>query len=447
MDSLSRFSSLSASLLDQAKRLGATAADILISESVSLSVSQRLREPETLERAQALELGLRVFTGKRSASVSTTDLSREALNLLTERAVAMSRLAPEDPHAGLLPKTALAASFSDFNLRDEAEPDVHRLQALAAEAEDAALSTAGITNSEGADAGWSASRVFLATSEGFAGGYASTMHQLSVSVLAGKDDGMQRDYDFSMARHGGDLEAPSKLGKKAAEKALRKLNPRKVSSQETTVVFDPEMASSLLSQFAGAINGASVARGTSFLKSAMGTKVFAPGIRIVDDPTRKRGLGSKPFDAEGMAATPLVLVEGGVLSHWLLDHRSANQLKLASNGRAARGAGSPPSPSSTNLWMEPGTVSPEGLMKDIKSGFYVTEAFGMGINLTTGDYSQGASGFWIENGEIAYPVSEITIAGKLQDMFQQLTPANDLIFRTRTNAPTLRIERMIVAGS
>lgn len=441
------FDQLAASLLDQTKRLGASGADVLLTESVSLSVSQRLREPETLERAQAAELGLRVFMGKRSANVSTTDLSENALRLLAERAVAMARLAPEDPHAGLLPTKALASSFEEMDLHDAGEPDVRHLQSLAAEAEDAALSVSGITNSEGADAAWSTSRVFLATSEGFAGGYASSMHQLSVSVLAGKDTGMQRDYDFSMARYAADLNAPAKLGKKAAEKALRKLNPKKISSQETTVVFDPEMASGLLAQFGGAINGASVARGTSFLKSAMGTQIFAPGIRIMDDPTRKRGLGSKPFDAEGMAAKPLALVEDGILAHWLLDHRSANQLKLTSNARATRGTGSPPNPSSTNLWLEPGTLTPQALMKDIKSGFYVTETFGMGINLTTGDYSQGAAGFWIENGELAFPVSEITIAGKLQDMFKQSTPANDLTFRTRTNAPTLRIERMTVAGS
>jgi PmbA protein len=288
--------------------------------------------------------------------------------------------------------------------------------------------------------------VALVTSGGFAGSYATTNISVSVSVIAGEGTGMERDYDFASTRHGGDLGDPEAVGRNAANLALKRLNARRVKSQSVPVVFDPRVSNSLLGHFAGAINGVSIARGTSFLKDRMGQLIFAPGIRIVDDPHIVRGIRSKPFDGEGVANRQMNLVEDGVLKTWILDSASARQLKLTSTGHAARGTGGPPSPSTSNLYLVPGTRSPAALISDIAQGFYVTELIGMGVNGVTGDYSRGASGFWIENGQIAYPVNEVTIAGNLNGMFASMTPANDLVFRYGTNAPTLRIEGMTIAG-
>lgn len=327
------------------------------------------------------------------------------------------------------------------------EPDSEWLLQQCDIAEEAALSQTGITNSEGASASFSRNQVTLATSTGFCHHYSGTSSSLSVSVLAGEGTAMERDYDYSLVRYRENLPAAEEIGIKAAKNALRRLGSRKVSSRQAPVIFDPRVGKQLLSSFAGAISGSAIARGTSFLKDKRGEEVFSPAVTIIDDPRRVRGLASKPFDAEGLPASRLVLAEKGVLKEWLLHCRSARQLGMASNGRASRGLSSSPSPSATNLYIEAGKASPEALMKDIESGFYVTETFGMGINTVTGDYSQGAAGFWIEKGEIAYPVSEMTIAGKLQDMFKQMTPANDLAFKYRTNTPTLRIDRMTIAGS
>jgi PmbA protein len=305
----------------------------------------------------------------------------------------------------------------------------------------------GVTNSEGGGASFSRSAVSLATSEGFFGRYAGTSHSIGVAVLAGEGMNMQMDHDSASSRHGGDLDASDMIGKRAGERAVAKLNPRKVQSQAVPIIFDPRVSSGLVGHFAGAISGASIARGVSFLKDRMGQKVFAPGIQIIDDPHRRRGLRSKPFDGEGVANIRRALIADGVLTTWLLDCASARQLGLQTTGHAARGTGGPPSPAPTNLYMEAGKASPEELMSDIKTGFYVTDLMGMGVNGVTGDYSRGASGFWIENGKISYPVAEVTIAGNLKDMFAKLVPANDLTFRYSTNAPTVRIEGMTVAGA
>lgn len=258
---------------------------------------------------------------------------------------------------------------------------------------------------------------------------------------------MERDYDYSSARYSADLRKPEDVGKRAGERAIARLNPRQVSSQKVPVVFDQDSASGLLGHFAGAISGASIARGVSFLKDKMGANIFTPGIDIIDDPHRIRGLRSKPFDGEGVGNAKQLLIENGVLKCWLLDTASARQLGLTSNGHAARGTGGPPSPSTTNLYMAPGKLSHDELIADIKQGIYVTELMGFGVNGVTGDYSRGAAGFWIENGKIAYPVSGVTIAGNLKDMFRNLTPANDLEFRHGTNAPTVRVEGMTLAGA
>ncbi|HEY7978611.1 MAG TPA: TldD/PmbA family protein [Rhizomicrobium sp.] len=435
------------SLIQAARKAGADAADALLVESVAAGVTYRLGKLEDVERAESTDLGLRVFVGARVAFVSSNDLSKDRLAGLPERAVAMARLAPEDKYAGLAPKELLAREFPSLDLEDKNEPSTELLIERARDVEGAAMAVKGITNSEGGGASFGRSSIALATSEGFRGGYASTSHGIGVAVLGGEGTGMERDYAESSARHASDMEAPGAVGKRAGERTIKRLNPRQAKSQRAAVVYDPRVSASLIGSFAGAISGSSIARGVSFLKDKMGQAVFGPSINIIDDPHRVRGQRSKPFDGEGVANRKMALIENGVLTAWLLDTASAKQLGLTTNGHAARGTGGPPSPSTTNLYMSPGKLSPEELMADIKDGFYVTETMGFGVNGVTGDYSQGASGFWIENGKIAYPVSGVTIASNLKDMFLNLTPANDLEFRHGTNAPTIRVEGMTIAGS
>jgi PmbA protein len=434
-------------LIRAARAAGADAADALLVEGVSASVSYRLGKLEDVERAEGVDLGLRVFVGQRVAFVSSSDLSNDALSELPERAVAMARLAPEDKYAGLAPRELLAKSFPELDIEDASEPSAETLIERARAVEGAAMAVPGITNSEGGGASFSRNGVALATSEGFFGRYAGTSHSIGVAVLAGEGTAMERDYDSASARHAADLESAESVGRRAGEQTVARLNPRKAKSQAVPVVYDPRVSGGLIGHLASAINGASIARGVSFLKDRMDQAVFAPNITIVDDPHRLRGLRSKPFDGEGVSNHRAALIENGVLKTWLLDCASAKQLGLKSNGHAARGTGGPPSPSVTNLYMMPGSVSRDALIADIRQGFYVTELMGMGVNGVTGDYSRGATGFWIENGKIAYPVSEVTIAGNLKDMFANLTPANDLVFRHGTNAPTCRIEGMTVAGA
>ena len=436
-----------AQLIQAAKKAGADAADALLVESVSSSVSYRLGKLEDVERSESADLGLRVFIGQRVAFVSSTDFSADALAALAPRAVAMAKLAPEDQFACLAPRERLAKAIPDLELEDKDEPSAQWLIDQARASEGAAMAVAGVTNSEGGGASFGRSAIALATSEGFVGGYAGTSLSIGVAVLAGEGVGMERDYDHASARHVCDLDSAEKIGRSAGEKAVARLNPRKVKSQGVPVIFDPRVSAGLVGNFAGAISGASIARGVSFLKDRLGKQVFADGISIIDDPHIKRGQRSKPFDGEGVANRKQALIEKGVLTTWLLDCSSAKQLGLETTGHAARGTGGPPRPAASNLYMAAGKLSPKELMADIVSGFYVTELMGMGVNGVTGDYSQGAAGFWIENGEIAFPVSEITIAGNMKDMFLNLTPADDLVFRYGTNAPTIRVEGMTIAGS
>lgn len=439
---------LASMLVERARHAGAEAAEVLIAESASLSVSWRLGRLEDVERSEGRDIGLRVFIGKKQATVSSTDTSQAALQPMIERAIAMARAAPEDPWCGLADKAQLARDWPDLDIEDKTPPlSAEELAALAAEAEEAALAVKGVTNSGGASAGTGRSTATLVTSAGFAGTYAGTSSSFSCSVLAGEGTAMERDYDYSSMRHKADLEKPADIGRRAGEKAVKRLNPRKVNSQAVPVVYDPRVSGGLVGHLAGAISGSAIARGTSFLKKAMGQRIFPESISIVDDPHMKRGLRSKPFDGEGVANKRMTLVEDGVLTTWLLDTATARQLGLESTGHAARGTGGPPSPSTTNLYMEAGCLTVKELIADIRVGLYITELIGMGVNGVTGDYSRGASGFWIENGEIAYPVSEITVAGNLKDMFLNLTPADDLEFRYGTNAPTIRVEGMTIAGT
>ncbi len=438
-------------LLDQASRLGADASDAVLFDTTHASTSLRLGKPEGLERAESKAVGLRVFVGQSSAIVSASDTNKSSLEELAQRAVDMARITPPDADSTLAPESLYSRNPADLDLCDHDEPDMQWLSGQCKEAEEAALEVKGITNSEGADASYSLSSINLAIHNGkslvFCEGYNSSHFSISVSVLAGEGTGMERDYDYTSTRFRNDLDDAEIVGLNAANRTLKRLNPRKVPTCQVPVIFDPRVSRSLLSTLASAISGGSIARGSSFLKDSLHQEIFAPSITIIDNPHIKRGLGSRPFDGEGVKNSKRIIVENGVLTTWLLDMRTANKLKMTTTGHAARGIASPPSPSSSNLYIEKGALTPAELMEDIDSGLYLTETFGMGINTTTGDYSQGAAGFWIENGEITYPVSEITIAGNLRDMFKQMTAANDLVFRYATNAPTVRIDRMTVAGT
>ena len=433
-------------LLTTAKAKGADAGDAVHIESISLAIAQRLGNPEKLERSESADIGLRVFAGKSQAIVSSSDISPEALGELAERAVAMAKSVPEDPYCGLAEPDQLATEFADIDSFDSNEPSAETLVDWANRAEDAARAVEGVTNSEGAEAGWGQATVSVAATNGFSQTYSGSHYSLSTSVLAGEGKEMERDYDYSGAGFAEDLRSPEDIGRTAGEKAVKRLNPKKVETAQVPVVYDSRAARSLISHFAAAVNGSSIARDTSFLKDSMGELVFGEGITIVDDPHRRRGLRSKPFDAEGVANQRREVIQNGRLTTWFLDLRSSRQLGLETTGHAARGTGSPPGPSATNLYIEAGEQNPEDLIKDIDSEFYVTELIGFGVNGLTGDYSRGASGYWIENGEIAYPVSEMTIAGNLKDMFLNLTPANDLVFRYGVDAPTIRVDGMTMAG-
>lgn len=437
-----------ASLVAQAKRAGADAADAIVAQSRGLEVAYRLGERESLERAESLDLGLRVFVGDRSASVATGDLSEKTLASLVERAVAMAKAAPPDPSVRLADPGQVSDGVmpAGLDLIDPDEPSPEILSEFAKTAEAAALGVAGVKNSEGGSAGWARTDVALAMTNGFAGTYGRTSISVSATAIAEKDGAMERDYDYGAATHRADLKDATEIGRTAGERAVRRVGARRVKSQSVPVVFEQRLAGGLVRSLAGAINGAAIARGVSFLKDKMGEQLFHESIRIVDDPLRPRGMASRPFDGEGLPVAAMDLITDGVLQTWTLDLRSAGKLGLSSNGRASRGIGSPPSPSATNLDMLPGAQSPAEMIAEIENGLFVTELIGHGGDIATGDYSRGASGYWIENGEIAYPVNELTIASNLTDMFLAMRPANDLIRRGSVNAPTLRIDGMTIAG-
>ncbi len=434
-------------LLAEARRAGADAADAVLFRSTSVSVERRLGQMEALERSEASDLGLRVFMGARSAIVSASDVAPSRFAGLAARAVAMARIVPDDPFAGLAAEAAPARDPGPLDLEDAAEPDLATLIERAQTAEEAALLVSGVTNSEGGSAGYSRTAVHLATSAGFAGQYARTSHSVSASVLAGSGTGMQRDYAYHRTVRLADLEDAVAIGRRAGDRAVARLNPRQPETAKLPVVYDPRVSGSLLGHLSSAINGAAIARGTSFLKDRLGQRLFPAGTTIIDDPLRVRGLSSRPFDGEGVPTARRAIVQDGVLTTWLLDSRSARQLGMASTGHAARGTSGPPSPSATNLYLEAGRQSPAALMADIGLGLYVTEFLGASLNPNTGDYSRGASGFMIRGGAIAEPVAEITVAGNLLEMWAHLAAADDLEFRRGTDAPTVRIDGMVVAGA
>ena len=430
-----------------AKRAGADAADALAIQSADLSTSIRHGHPEAIERAESNGIGLRVFVGESSATLSTSDVRPDALQALAEQAVAIARAAPADPFARLADASQLATTIAAIDLADEASPSIDYLQQLARETEAAGRSISGITNSEGADASASRHTIALATSHGFVGSYESSAYSLSTSLIAGSGDAMQRDYDYATTRHLNDLPSAESIGINAANRALARLSPRKIPSQQAVVYFEPRVGKQLISAFVGAISGSSITRGTSFLKDAMGEQIFSRNLFITDDPLRPRGLSSRPFDAEGIAGVKRDFIANGTLTSWLLDTRSANLLGLVTTGHASRGLASAPHPSCTNLYLHGGEQTPDEIFAQLGDGFYVTETIGHGANLLTGDFSVGAGGFWLEGGKKTFPISEVTIAGNLREMFRHLVAANDLEFRYGVNVPTLAIPKLTIAGS
>ena len=437
---------IAADLVSRARKLGATDADAMAVEQSNVSVSIREGAVEDLERSEATGVGLRVFAGKSSAIISGSVLTSESLQKLAERAVAMAKAAPPDEFCGLADPSQLAKGSIDLDLVSADEPSVELLKSMAIDAERFALDVNGVSKSIGSGASASNYFVALASSNGFSRSYRRTGFGLSASVISGEGTDMVRDYDGTSANHFSDLETPEKIGRTAGERVVAKINPQKLTSRSAPVIFDRRVSSSLLGHFVGAINGSAIARGVSFLKDELEKQIFKSNINIIDDPLRIRGPASRSFDGEGLAVQRRALIDNGVLTGWILDLRSARQLGMQPTGQGSRGMASQPSPSTSNVHLEPGEQSPEEMMKTVGSGLLITEFIGASINSSTGDYSRGASGFWFENGEIAYPVSEITVAGNLKDMFMSLVPANDLIFKGATNAPSCLIEGMTIAG-
>jgi PmbA protein len=434
-------------LLKKARNFGATGADIVLSDSSSVSINRRLGKPESIHRSEESDIGLRVFVGKRSAIVSSSDRAEESLAQMAERAVAMAGSVPEDPYAGLAEPSEIARTFPDLDLYDATEIPVEKMNDYADRAEQAALGVKGITNSDGVEFTCGKDVFYYVASNGFVGSYSSSGFSLGAMVIAGEGAEMQVDDDFDSATFFSDLKPPEIIGKNAGERAVRALYPKKVSTRQVPVVFDKRVAGGLIGSLASAISGAAVARGTTLLKDKMGRQVFSPAITIIDDPFLKRGNRSHPFDGEGIAPQKRAIIDKGALTGWLLDLSSARQLGLKTTGNAGRGSGSPPSPRPANFYMQPGHMTFNELIEGIGTGFYVTSLMGNGSNILTGDYSRGARGFWIENGRIAYPVAELTIAGNLSQMWLNCTAANDLEFKFGIDAPSLRIDGMTVAGA
>ncbi len=434
-------------ITDKAKKKGADSADAISMSSQSISVSQRLGKKEDLERSESSGFGLRVFIGKKQAIVSSTDHSDNEIDELIQRAIDMAKVAPDDPYVGISDLNTSSKNLKKLNLLDSFEPTIDNLYENVSIAEEAALSMKGITNSEGSSASWSKASIALVNTNDFFGSYSGSTFSISTAVIAGNGAAMERDYDYSVSRHKKKLEDPKLIGINAAKRAIKRLNPVKIDSSELPVVFDWRVSSSLLGHFAGAINGQSIAKKTSFLNEMMNKQVFKKGVNIIDDPLISDGLASKPFDGEGIPTNKIDLVSNGKLNNWILDLASSRQLNLKTTAHASRGTSSVPFPSPTNLYLQPGDASLEEIIGDLRKGIYITELIGMGVNGVTGDYSRGAAGFLIENGELTYPISEITIAGNLLSMFANLTPANDLKFKNRTNSPSVLVNKMIVAGN
>lgn len=449
MNDLKKLEASALNLVSLAKKAGADSCDVVVASGNSLSVGIREGAVESSNRSETDALYLRVFCDGKIASVTSN--SKNDPKSLVERAVAMAKVSPANPFQGLAEKDRLfpvekiEAEIAKLDLYDPTQADADDMEKRAFEAEEAGLAVKGITKSLGCNTSWGTSGFVLATSDGFSGSYERSGFSVVGSFAAGEGTGMERDYDYDTAIYLSDLKDASQIGKIAGERAVKRINPRQVKSGSYPIVVDRRVSAALLGSLSNAINASSVARKTSFLRDKMGKQITKSSINIIDDPHMIRKSGSKIFDGEGVANEKLNLVENGVLQTWLLDSATARELNLQTNGRASRGA-SGTMPGTTNCYMEAGEQTFEEMIGSIKEGLYLTETIGHGINMVTGDYSKGASGYWIENGEIAFPVAEITIAGNLADMFMNITPASDLEFKFGTNAPTLLLEGMTIGG-
>lgn len=434
------------SLIAATLKAGADGVDARISESASLSVEVRNGDLETVEREESRGLALRALVGRRQASVSGTDLSPGALKALSERVVAMARLAPEDKYCGLASADEITHERPDLKLDCDDTPEADELERRGREMETAAMAVPGVKQMSHCGASWNTSRTWLAASNGFRANKSSGISSMAAVAIAERDGAMERDHEYSSERRGARLKAPDWIGRQAAERAVARLGARKLESQTAPVIFENKLSSRLLGAFIGAISGPAVARGVSFLKNSMGKQVFASGVSVIDDPLREGGFGSRAFDGEGRAVKRTALVDNGVLTQWLLNGPAARQLGLSPNGFASLAFGDPPGVTTSNLDMTPGTRTLDQLMADAGKGLLITDMFGPSLNPNTGDYSVGVSGFWFENGERAYPVSEVTVAGDIPSMLLRAVPGSDLEIRGSANAPSLLIDGMTLAG-
>ena len=434
-------------LLSRAKHYGASSADAIATHGRSSAIVVRGGELEDVDNSEGRDIGLRVIIGQRQACVSSSDISDMSIDQLAERAVAMAKLAPEDPYCGLADESQLTTHNVDLQLYDDTPMTPAQLKARALEVEASALAVKGVQQAEGANASHATSAIYFLTSHGFSQGWKSSRHGLSVSAIAEAGGAMERDYDYDGARWLEDLKTPEEIGRNAGQRTVARLGSQQMSSGAMPVIFDQRVSGSLVSAMIGSITGTSIARGVSFLKDKMGESLFSSNIQIIDDPLMVRGHGSRPYDGEGIAPVTRHLIKDGALQTWLLNCSSARQLGLETTGHATRGIGSPPAVAATNSYMENGNKTPAQLMADMGEGLFITEMFGPSLNANTGDYSVGVAGFKIENGQKAYPVSEITIAGNLLEMYKTLIAANDLIFDAATVAPTILTQGLTIAGS
>lgn len=445
-----RFPELAATVLKRAKALGATEADLLVAEGDSVSVQVRMSEVDRLSKAREKVLGIRVFFGKRSASSSTSDFSKASLDRLVSDTCSLARAVVEDETSGLPAPDHMVVDIPDMDMKDDRQLTVDEEIDLAKRTEQSAFSAdPRITNSEGAECSAGYGSVLLANSHGFIGSYASSSYSLSVSPIAldSQNGGMQRDYWYSVKRKFHELDSPEKIGQEAARRTVRRLGSRAITTQEVPVIFDPETAKGLLGHISSAVSGYSLYKGASFLLGQLGKSIASDLVTVIDDGRLAGGLGSRPFDGEGLPTRKTLVVDKGVLTSYMLDTYSGRKLGMASTGNASRSVGENPTVGATNLYLSPGSYSPEEILKSMKRGLFVTDLIGFGVNLVTGDYSRGAVGFWVENGELIHPVEEVTIAGNLQQIFKDIEMVgNDLEFRGRLASPTVKIRKMMVAG-
>lgn len=443
-------SDLTQHMLDAAKAAGADQADAMVSQGASISIDVRNGSLEHAERSEGVDIGLRVFVGQRSAIVSGSDVRPATIATMAERAVAMAKEAPEDPYSRLAHGAELSLEHAqlDLEMADASpEPTAAALEEAARRAEAAAMAVQGVTQMDAAGAGYSSSNVFLATSNGFSGGVAYTGRSTSAVAIAGTGTGMERDYDADTRIFQSDLRSPEEIGTQAGQRAVERLHPQKPKTGSYPIIFDERISSSLIGHLLAATNGAMIARGSSWAKDLLGEQILPAGLSLIEDPHRARVNGSRAFDGEGLATSKRTIVDNGVLTGWTLDLASAQKLGLQSTGNATRGVSSAPSPSSWNVALTQGQKTKQDLIRDMGRGLLITSMIGSTINPNTGDYSRGASGFWIENGEIAYPVSELTVAGNLRDMLRRIIPANDARTHLSRVVPSLLIEGMTLAGS